>query len=56
MEHADWGLILSVLAGAASIIWQASRIKASVDTHGNAIGEMKRRMDASDKAISEHLS
>lgn len=54
MELADWYLVLSVLAGAASIVWQASRIKANVDTHGNAIGELKRRLDANDKAIKEH--
>lgn len=54
METADWYLALSVLAGAASIVWQASRIKANVDRHGNAIGELKRRLDANDMAIKEH--
>lgn len=54
MDSGTISIVLSVLFGAASIIWQASRIKASVDTHGNAIGELKRRLDANDAAIIEH--
>jgi len=57
LESIDSGtvsIVISVLTGAAAIIWQASRIKANVDTHGNAIGELKRRLDANDAAITEH--
>lgn len=50
----EWALVVSVLTGAAGIIWHASRVKANVDTHGNAIGEMKLRQDAHEKAIKEH--
>ena len=54
MDSATLSIVLSIVAGSASIIWQASRIKSNVDTHGNAIGELKRRLDANDKAICDH--
>ena len=54
MDFETWSIALSVLTGAVGIIWQASRIKANVDTHGNAIGELKRRLDANDHAIKDH--
>ena len=54
MDIATVSIVLSVLAGAAAVVWQASTIKSSVDTHGNAIGELKRRLDAHDKSISDH--
>jgi hypothetical protein len=54
MDIATLSITLSILSGTAAIIWQASRIKANVDTHGNAIGELKRRLDANDAAISDH--
>ena len=50
----DWAIVFSVLTAAASIVWQASRIKANVDTHGNAIGELKAKQDAHEKAIHSH--
>jgi hypothetical protein len=54
MDIGVWSLVLSILAAAASIIWQASRIKSNVDTHGNAIGELKAKQDAHEKAINNH--
>lgn len=54
MDLATAGIILSVLSGAASVVWLASRVKTTVDIHGNAIGELKRRLDAHDRAITDH--
>lgn len=54
MDAGTVGIILSVLTGAGSITWLASQVKTTVDTHGNAIGELKRRMDAHDRAITDH--
>jgi hypothetical protein len=54
MDVSTWSIVVSVLVAATSIIWQASRIKANVDTHGNAIGELKRKQDAHEQAIKEH--
>jgi Sec-independent protein translocase protein TatA len=51
---AEVSLALFLIGNVAGIVWAASRIKATVDTHGNAIGELKRRMDANDRAITEH--
>lgn len=48
------GIGLTLVTLAASIIWGASRIKSSVDTHGNAIGEHKRKLDAHAQAIQDH--
>ncbi len=54
MDIATVSIVLSIISGAAAIIWQASTIKSSVDLHGNAIGELKRRLDAHDKSINDH--
>ena len=54
MDIATVSIVLSILAGAAAVVWQASTIKSNVDTHGNAIGELKRHMDAHDKSIIDH--
>ncbi|PCI54132.1 MAG: hypothetical protein COB36_10600 [Alphaproteobacteria bacterium] len=54
MDVPTWSLVISILAGAAGIIWHASRVKANVDTHGNAIGELKTKQDAQERAINNH--
>ena len=54
MDIATASIVLSILTGAAAVVWQASTIKSSVDTHGNAIGELKRRLDAHAKSINDH--
>lgn len=48
-------VLITVLSSAAAIIWQASRIKTTVDIHGNAIGEHKRRLDAHEELHKEHI-
>lgn len=54
MDVPTWSLVLSILAGAGGIIWHASRVKANVDTHGNAIGELKAKQDAHERALHDH--
>ena len=48
------GIIAAILVSSGAIIWHGSRIKANVDMHGNAIGELKRRMDGNDNSIKDH--
>lgn len=47
-------IVLALISLAVSVVWSASRIKSTVDTHGNAIGEHKRQLDAHASAIQEH--
>ena len=47
-------IALSIVSLAVSVVWSASRIKATVDTHGNAIGELKQKMEAHTEAIQDH--
>ena len=47
-------LALAILSSAAGVIWKASSIKTTVDTHGNAIGEHKRRLDAHEKIMTQY--
>lgn len=54
MDSGTASIVLSILAGSAALIWHASRIKANVDLHGNAIGELKSRLDAHDRSINKH--
>ena len=54
MDFQTWSIVISLLTVGAGLIWHASRIKATVDTHGNAIGEQKRKLDAHEMALHEH--
>lgn len=54
MDGQTVALVFSIIGVAASLIFAAGRIKATVDTHGNAIGESKRRLDAHEASIKEH--
>ena len=54
MDLQTISIVMSLLMCGASVVWAASKIKSTVDTHGNAIGELKRRLDAQERAITEH--
>lgn len=48
------GIVLSLVGTGASIVWFASKVTTTVDVHGNAIGELKRKQDAHERAITDH--
>ena len=54
MDAGILSIVISILAGSAAIIWHASKIKANVDTHGNAIGELRENINSADEKIENH--